>query len=361
MNTTAVQQINRVFLLACAPFIGILMWLLAMQTHIELPSFGDAGRAPAGASSLGENVTAISGKLGQAQSNAGQTKSVIEKFYQLYEQSSAVAADLLASAAAEAARPVTVYDQRVTAKLGQPIRQASSGNIELKLFNLDGSRYNGYALKVNLKSDKAMKMVLGKDKLGSAETTLDAARRYGAVAGVNAGGFADDNRTGKRYPLDTTVLNGKYVTGFFPSRDDEAFVGLSTNRKLIGGEFTRQEDLDKLSPAFGSTFVPVLLKNGVKQPIPYQWQTSPARAPRTVVGSYKHDQLLFIVTDGADENGNSGATLAELQDKLVDLGIQDAYNLDGGGSSTLIFDGQVINHPSDGQMRPLATHFLFFR
>lgn len=361
MNT--VQHINRVFLLACAPFIGILFWLLAMQTHIELPSLGGAGQASAAGESspLGGVASAITAKLGMAQTNAGQTKSVIEKFYQLYEQSSAIAGDVLKSATVQAARPVALYDQRVTAKLGQPIRSATSGNIELKLFNLDGSRFNGYALKVNLKSDKAMRMVLGKDNLGSSETTLSAASRYGAVAGVNAGGFADDNRTGKRYPLDTTMLNGKYVNGFFPSRDDEAFVGLSTSRKLIGGEFTRQDDLDKLSPAFGATFVPVLLKNGAKQSIPYQWQTSPARAPRTVVGSYKHDQLLFIVTDGADENGNSGATLAELQDKLAQLGIKDAYNLDGGGSSTLVFDGQVINRPSDGQQRPLPTHFLFFR
>jgi exopolysaccharide biosynthesis protein len=104
-----------------------------------------------------------------------------------------------------------------------------------------------------------------------------------------------------------------------------------------------------------------LLKNGNKQIIPARWQTSPARAPRTVVGSYKNDQLLFLVTDGHDENGNSGATLAELQDKLLQLGVQDAYNLDGGGSSTLVFDGNVINHPSDGRLRPLATHFLFFK
>jgi exopolysaccharide biosynthesis protein len=267
---------------------------------------------------------------------------------------------MLAVAASQASRPTAIYDQRVTAKLGTPIRTASSGNIELKLFNLDGDRYSGYALKVNLKSDKAMKMVIGKDKAGSSETTLAAAQRYGAIAGVNAGGFADDS-SGRRYPLDTTVVNGKYLNGFFPSRDDETFIGLSTSRKLIGGKFSRQSDLDKLSPAFGATFVPVLLKDGAKTAIPSQWQTSPARAARTVVGNYKHDQLLFIVTDGADGSGSSGATLAEPQSKMQQLGIQDAYNLDGGGSSTLIFNGQVINHPSDGKMRPLATNFLFFR
>ncbi|MFC0213036.1 phosphodiester glycosidase family protein [Paenibacillus chartarius] len=352
-----VQLMNRLFLLACAPFLGGLLWLFTMQTNVAVPQLHSS--LAGGGNAAGTGIGGISAKLEQAQDAAGQTKSVIEKFYQMYEQSSVVTAELLKTAALQAARPAAVYDMRVTAKLGTPIKQASSGNIELKLFNLDGDRYNGYALKVNLKTDKAMKMVLGKDKLGSSETTLDAARRYGAVAGVNAGGFADDN-TG-RYPLNTTVLAGKYLTGFFPSRNDETFIGISTSRKLIGGKFSKQEDLDKLSPAFGSTFVPVLLKGGVKQPIPAQWQTSPARAARTVVGNYKHDQLLFIVTDGYDESGNSGATLAELQDKMVSLGIKDAYNLDGGGSSTLVWEGQVINRPSDGKLRPLATHYLFFR
>jgi exopolysaccharide biosynthesis protein len=53
--------------------------------------------------------------------------------------------------------------------------------------------------------------------------------------------------------------------------------------------------------------------------------------------------------------------LPELQDKLIALGAIDAYNLDGGGSSSLVFNGQVINKPSDGKLRPLPTHFLFFK
>nr|WP_317890348.1 phosphodiester glycosidase family protein [Paenibacillus polymyxa] len=46
---------------------------------------------------------------------------------------------------------------------------------------------------------------------------------------------------------------------------------------------------------------------------------------------------------------------------LSRLGAQDAYNLDGGGSSSLIFNGRVVNHPSDGRLRALATYFLFFK
>ncbi|MCU6339915.1 phosphodiester glycosidase family protein, partial [Enterobacter quasiroggenkampii] len=81
----------------------------------------------------------------------------------------------------------------------------------------------------------------------------------------------------------------------------------------------------------------------------------------TVIGNYKDDQLLILVVDGYNEGGSSGATLEELQRKLANLGVRDAYNLDGGGSSTLVFNGRVVNAPSDGEMRSLPTHFLFFK
>lgn len=357
MTANSMQQINRVFLLACAPFLGMLIWLLFVSLHITIPTWTPEASTPV---NFNQETQTMNNLLTQANADAVQTKTIIQQYFQLYEKSTAEVTAMLQSAAAQALKPGLIYDARITAKLGSPIRQASSGNIDIQLFALNEKNYSGYALKVNLKSDKAIKLVLGNDKLGSSETTLAAANRYGAVVGINAGGFADDNR-GKRYPLDTTVMNGKYLNGFFPTNNDTAFIGLNKDRKLIGGKFSSQAELDKLNPLMGTTFVPVLLKNGSKTSIPYQWQNSPARAARTVMADYKNDQLLFLVTDGYDESGNSGATLMELQDKMQQLGVVDAYNLDGGGSTTLVWGGSVINRPSDGRLRPLATNFLFFK
>lgn len=69
-------------------------------------------------------------------------------------------------------------------------------------------------MKVKLKDPTAMKMSLGSDKLGGSETTMRAVLRHGAIAGINAGGFADGD--GKRYPLSTTVLNGTTLLAFSP-------------------------------------------------------------------------------------------------------------------------------------------------
>lgn len=352
------REINRFFLLTCAPFIGMLVWLFSFGFAIDMPelAFSSALRPFA----VSEQATKVEQGLAVAKENAIATRGTVEKFFQLYENSNKEMTAMVKQATAQAGRPAQIFDNRLAGELGKPVRTVSSGNIDLRLYQFSDPNYKGYALKVEMKSDKAVKMALGKDKVGSSETTLAAANRYGAIAGINAGGFAD-SEDGKRYPLSTTMLDGKYVYGFEPTFDDLAFVGLSKDQKLIGGKFSRQSDLDKLNPSFGATFVPILLKGGQKQAIPSKWLNSPRRAPRTVVGNFGNNQLLFLVADGYNERGSSGATLTELQDKLARLRVIDAYNLDGGGSTSLVFEGKVVNKPSDGQLRVLPTNFLFFK
>ena len=63
------------------------------------------------------------------------------------------------------------------------------------------------------------------------------------------------------------------------------------------------------------------------------------------------NHLVFVVVDGRQEGYSAGVTLTELADILVDLGATTAYNLDGGGSSTMYFNGDVVNQPSNGGER----------
>ncbi|MNO58983.1 hypothetical protein D3C76_495590 [compost metagenome] len=308
---------------------------------------------------LTSTTTDVAKKLDQAHAYAETTASAIQNSTELYHKTTATMSTILKTAQTTASRPETIYNRRITSKLGSPFETLQSDKIRIELYRINPGTYRGYAMKIKLKSPDAMRMTLGKDKLGGSETTLQAVNRHGAVAGINAGGFADSK--GKRYPLSTTMLNGKYLSGFEPTFKDLFFVGLNKKGQLIGGKFQSQAQLDKLSPSFGASFVPILLQDGVRTTLPLKWKVSPLRAPRTVIGNYKDDQLIILVVDGYDEKGGSGATLAELQNKLFNMGVQDAYNLDGGGSSSLIFNGEVINSPSDGQLRPVPTHFLFFK
>ncbi|WP_308634040.1 phosphodiester glycosidase family protein [Paenibacillus silvisoli] len=355
--TLTIKRVNRFCLITCAPFIGLVIWLMAADKSITLPDSAFPKLAIT-QTSMPSDLEQLTSDLDQAKQTALVTAKSLKSSIKLYTTTSKSMDAIVSLAVAQADRPYRIYDRRITRKIGAPAQQVESGNVRAQLFRIQAQHFNGYALKVKLKTSKAMKMVLGQDKNGGAETTLAAANRYQAIAGVNAGGFADDG--GKRYPLSTTVMNGKYLNGFDPSYKDLFFVGLNDKLELIGGKYRSKAHLDSENPRFGASFVPVLLQGGVPQAIPDKWRTSPLRAPRTVIANYKDNQLLFLVIDGRNENGSSGATLMEAQLLLQRFGAVDGYNLDGGGSSTLVFNGRVVNHPSDGKLRPVPTHFLFF-
>ncbi len=73
--------------------------------------------------------------------------------------------------------------------------------------------------------------------------------------------------------------------------------------------------------------------------------------PRTAIGVVDENHLVLVVVDGRQEGYSSGVTMTGLAEIMQDLGATTAYNVDGGGSSTLYFDGEVVNSPSQGRER----------
>ncbi len=72
-----------------------------------------------------------------------------------------------------------------------------------------------------------------------------------------------------------------------------------------------------------------------------------ARHPRTAIGFSRDSSTLILLTvDGRSEN-SGGMTLVELANVMRELGAWQAMNFDGGGSTTMVVDGNVVNHPSD--------------
>lgn len=72
--------------------------------------------------------------------------------------------------------------------------------------------------------------------------------------------------------------------------------------------------------------------------------------PRTALAQVGQGHYLFVVADGRTEE-SSGLTLQQLAEFLQSLGAQTAYNLDGGGSSTMYFNGTVVNNPTTNGSR----------
>jgi hypothetical protein len=73
----------------------------------------------------------------------------------------------------------------------------------------------------------------------------------------------------------------------------------------------------------------------------------PERHPRTGVGIDYHSNHLYLITVDGRQETSKGMTLRELSDLMLSYGIDDAINLDGGGSSTMVIQGAVVNQPSD--------------
>ena len=115
---------------------------------------------------------------------------------------------------------------------------------------------------------------------------------------------------------------------------------------------------------------PRLLKSGriyiTKYEEKFRRDVAHGRAARTAVGICEDGSLLFVTIDGKprkrmrrNEGYSIGMSLTELAYFMQSLGVVDALNLDGGGSSTMVVRGMVLNRPTEGAQRPVGNAVLF--
>ena len=71
-------------------------------------------------------------------------------------------------------------------------------------------------------------------------------------------------------------------------------------------------------------------------------------APRTAIGQRADGVVLMLVIEGRNPPSSIGATMPEVQDLMIAYGAVNAANLDGGSSSSMILDGEILNVPSSG-------------
>ncbi len=67
--------------------------------------------------------------------------------------------------------------------------------------------------------------------------------------------------------------------------------------------------------------------------------------PRTALGMVEPGRFLWVVVDGRSSGYSRGVTMTELAQLFLDRGATVAYNLDGGGSSAMVFNGSLVNNP----------------
>lgn len=182
---------------------------------------------------------------------------------------------------------------------------------------------------------------------GTRETLSSMANRVGATLAINASGFYTDTNK----PMGSIVRDGQLL------QTDPNFTWevLSTTWSGDLNFFQVNDQASAYAADINDTFAfgPILVRNGASTEI-----KDTSRHPRTAIGQLDKNRYVIVVAEGRLE-GAEGLTLTELQSIFLNLGCQTAYNLDGGGSSTLYFKGQVVNTPSDGKERAI-TDMIYF-
>ena len=172
------------------------------------------------------------------------------------------------------------------------------------------------------------------------QTVSEMAREHQAVLAVN-GDYYGSRRSGY------VIRNGVLYRDTAASAGQEDLCvwpdgGMTVIRE---GEITAQE-LEAAGVWQVFSFGPALVEGGAVAVDPSE-EVGRAMAsnPRTAIAMIEPLHYLFVVSDGRTAD-NAGLSLSQLAEFLRDQGAEVAYNLDGGGSSTLVFQDEVINWPT---------------
>lgn len=209
-----------------------------------------------------------------------------------------------------------------------------------------------YVADVVLTDATALRSAFAGDSFGTniIETTSEIASDTGAVFAINGDyyGFRDTGiviRNGVVY-RDEGARQGLafYLDGRVEIYDETS---TSADELLAAGVWNTLS----FGPAVVSEGSVVEGIEGVEVDTNFGNHSIQGEQPRTAVGVVDDNHLVFVVVDGREEGYSRGATLTELAEIMISLGAETAYNLDGGGSSTMYFGGEVINQPSNGGER----------
>ncbi|AIQ58546.1 phosphodiester glycosidase family protein [Paenibacillus borealis] len=237
-----------------------------------------------------------------------------------------------------------------------PVVEEEQDKPLVEIEKVNGSGYAGYVMIVN----DPKKVRLGvPNKIGSGEKVSSMVARTGAIAGVNGGGFADPNWKGNGFkPIGLVISQGKLYYNGLGGKKSTQIVGLDKEGKMIAGNYTLDE-LSKMGVQEAVTFQPRIIVNGKGQikNAAEGWGI----APRTAMGQRADGALIFVVIDGRQPGYSIGANLYDVQQIMLKHGAVIAANLDGGSSTVLVKDNEILNKPSSqyGE-RYLPTAFLVF-
>jgi len=197
-----------------------------------------------------------------------------------------------------------------------------------------------YVADITVSDASALKTALANNTYGRniTDTTSDIADENNAVLAIN-GDYYGARQSGY------VIRNSKLYRN--TSRDRDALVIQKNGEfKFVSESETSAEQLLQDGALQVFSFGPVLLNNSeISVGENEEVGMAMASNPRTAVGYLGNNHYVFVVSDGRTSE-SAGLSLYELASFMKEIGVVDGYNLDGGGSSTMVFKGEIINNPT---------------
>lgn len=171
------------------------------------------------------------------------------------------------------------------------------------------------------------------------ETTSVQAANAGAILAINGDYYGAQERG-------YVLRNGVLYRASAQSGTDALVIGADGNFRIINEGETSADTLVREGAWQVLTFGPALI-NGGQVTVSSSDEVGRAMIsnPRTAIGQISEGHYLLVVSDGRTKE-STGLSLRQLAELMQSLGAQVAYNLDGGGSSTMVFQGRVVNNPT---------------
>lgn len=210
------------------------------------------------------------------------------------------------------------------------------GNDLYKVIKVEGNGYKGHLLVVY---DPSKLQLVQVSNLKYGKTIETFAREYGAVAGTNAGGFVYSKVYGYT-PTGTVIIDGQLMNDGVGTGWGGGIIGFTNDNVLVLTKSSAQEALD-MGIRDAVSFGPFLIVNGVASQ--FTGNGGYGVAPRTAIGQRKDGIVLLLVIDGRRPGHSIGVDMVELTNIMLKYGAYNASNLDGGGSSTIVANGETLS------------------
>ena len=214
-------------------------------------------------------------------------------------------------------------------------------NVKIELTTYRVNETTVYVADVELSSAQFLKSAFANNVYGRnvTATTSSIAQANSAILAINGDYYGVQE---KGYVIRNGIVYRNTAKG-----SDVLCIFADGSMEVVSDQEYSAEELVAKGVWQAFSFGPALVEKGaVTVGVNTEVGKAKASNPRTAIGLIDKDHFVFVVSDGRTSE-SEGLSIYELATFLQSLGVQTGYNLDGGGSSTMVFNGVVVNKPTN--------------